>query len=95
MKLAQGTALAIDSPGMARLHGIIQDRMHGLLGPQDTRELRLHITIQNKVTTAEARALQLRLGPKLEHRAFRFAGFGLHAFVDGLWRPIKSFPFRG
>jgi len=95
MKLEGGTALALESPGMAEVHGVIQDRMHGLMIPQDTHELRLHITIQNKVSANKARALQTDLGPKLERRVFHFIGFGLHAFVDGLWRPIRTFPFRG
>ncbi len=95
MKLGKGTAIAIDSPGMAELHGIIQDRMHGLMTPQDSHPLRLHITIQNKVSPEEARTLQARLGPQLEARAFRFAGFELFEFVDGIWNPIRTFPFRG
>ncbi|MBV1917731.1 MAG: 2'-5' RNA ligase family protein [Sphingomonadaceae bacterium] len=95
MKLGTGTALAVECPGMLELHAIIQDRMHGLMTPQDTHTLRLHITIQNKVTLEAARALQEELGPVLEHREFRFRGFELFAYEDGLWRPIRTFRFRG
>jgi hypothetical protein len=95
MKLGKGTALAIDSPGMIALHAIIQDRMQGLISPQDAQPLRLHITIQNKVTPQEARALQAQLGPALEKRAFRFRGFELFAYEEGLWRPLRRFAFRG
>lgn len=95
MKLGGGTALAIDSPQMAALHGEIQQRLHGAMTRQDAQPLRLHITIQNKVTPQEARILQEALGPVLKPRAFRFAGFDLFAFEDGLWRPIRAFPFRG
>ena len=95
MKLGRGTALAIDSPGMVAMHSLLQDRLHGLMTPQDAQLLRLHITIQNKVTPEEARALQSRLGPELEQRSFRFRGFELFAYEDGLWRPLKSFAFRG
>lgn len=94
MKLGGGTAIAIDSPGMVELHGVIADRMHGLMTRQDAQPLRLHITIQNKVTGSEARALQEQLAPVLEHHAFDFAGFDLFAY-EGAWRPIRSFPFRG
>ena len=69
--------------------------MHGLLTRQDAQPLRLHVTIQNKVTTQEARALQDQLGQTLEPRSFRFAAFGLYAYEEGLWRPIRTFPFRG
>jgi hypothetical protein len=95
MKLGGGTAQAIDSPELVELHGVIAERMHGLMTRQDQQPLRLHITIQNKVTGEEARALQTQLGPTLEPRAFRFAGFGLYAYEEGLWRPIRTFAFRG
>lgn len=94
MKLGGGTALAIDSPGMIALHALIRDRMHGLTIPQDSRPLRLHVTIQNKVSGSEAKALQDALGPVLERREFRFRGFGLYRYVDGLWQDKRTFPFR-
>lgn len=95
MKLGGGTALAVESPGMVELHGLIAERMHGLLTAQDRRELRLHVTIQNKVSLEAARALQARLGPVLRPLSFRFRGFGLYAWEEGLWRPIRTIPFRG
>ena len=95
MKLGGGTALAIDSPGMLELHSRIAERMHGLLTRQDAQPLKLHITIQNKVTAQSARELQDELGATLEARSFRFHGFDLFAYEDGLWRPLRSFAFRG
>lgn len=95
MKLGGGTALAVASPRMVELHGLIAERMHGLLTAQDRRELHLHITIQNKVSLQAARALQAELGPVLRPRAFRFHGFGLYAWEEGLWRPIRTMAFRG
>jgi hypothetical protein len=95
MKLGGGTALAIDSPGMIEQHGIIAERMHGLMTRQDAQPLKLHITIQNKVTAQVARALQDQLAATLQPRAFRFHGFDLFAYEEGLWRPLRNFPFRG
>lgn len=95
MKLGGGTALAVDCPELVELHGMIAERMHGLMTRQDQQPLKLHITIQNKVTAEAARALQAELGPTLEPRAFRFDGFGLYAYEEGLWRPIRTFRFRG
>ena len=95
MKLGGGTALAVDSPAMVELHGLIAERMHGLLTAQDKRELRLHVTIQNKVSLEAARALQAELGPTLRPLSFRFRGFGLYAWEVGLWRPIRTIAFRG
>ncbi|MGO4169876.1 2'-5' RNA ligase family protein [Novosphingobium sp. YAF33] len=95
MKLGGGTAIAIESPEMVELHAQIAERMYGLLTDQDSRPLRLHITIQNKVEPAAARALQADLEPRLRPVTFRFRGFGVHAWEDGLWRPIRSIAFRG
>jgi len=95
MKLGGGTALAIDSPQTTALHGAIAERMHGLLTRQDAQPLRLHVTIQNKVTAQAARALQDELGPRLRPLSFRFRAFGLYAWEDGLWRLIREITFRG
>jgi hypothetical protein len=95
MDLGTGTALRIRSDAMAALHEELSERLHGLLTRQDDRKLRLHITVQNKVDRAAAKALQLELGEVLERRGFRFRGFGLYAWEDGLWNPIADYPFRG
>ena len=95
MKLGQGTALAVVSPAMIALHARIAERLHGLLTRQDARPLRLHITVQNKVTPETARALQAELAPQLRPIAFRFSGLGLYGWDQGQWRPLREFPFRG
>ncbi|WP_395394363.1 2'-5' RNA ligase family protein [Novosphingobium sp. BL-8A] len=95
MKLDHGTALAVESPAMVDLHARIAERMHGLLTDQDSRPLRLHVTIQNKVPPAQARALQAELAPQLRAVNFRFRGFGLYAWEEGLWRDIRLVKFRG
>ena len=93
--MGKGTAFDIDSPAMVALHGEAAERMHGLLTRQDAQRLRLHVTIQNKVTPEAARALQAELAASFGQRRFRFRGFGLYAWEDGLWRELRVFPFRG
>jgi len=93
--MGTGTAFDIASEGMAALHAQLAERFHGLLGWQDDRQLRLHVTIQNKVTRDAAKALQAELEATFEPRTFRFHGFGLYAWDEGLWRPIADYPFRG
>jgi hypothetical protein len=90
-----GTAFDVASDGMAALHAEMAERFHGLLGWQDQRELRLHITVQNKVKPGTAKVLQAELRAAFEPRTFRFRGFGLYAWDEGLWRPIADYPFRG
>lgn len=95
MDLGRGTAFAIESREMADLHGEMAERLHGLVQQKDDRPLRLHITIQNKVTPAEARALQGELAPGFRPRAFRFHGLGLYGWAGELWQQLRVYPFRG
>jgi 2'-5' RNA ligase len=95
MDFGKGTAIAIECRAMVMLHGEIAQRLHGLLTAQDAQPLRLHVTVQNKVTPQEAKALQAELAQTLVARSFRFKGFGLYGWHDGLWNPKREFPFRG
>ena len=95
MPLGTGTALAIRSPGMLVIREHIAEMFHGALTAQDSHAPRLHITIQNKVTPREAKALQLELSVTLEPRAFAFAGLGLHLYCETHWDSLGRWPFRG
>ena len=95
LDLGRGTALAIRSPAMLALRAAIAEHFHGSLTAQDSHAPRLHITIQNKVTPHEARALQGQLGPALLPRDFAFAGLGLHLYRQPHWEPQGIWRFRG
>ena len=93
--LGTGTAFDIYSPEMVALHAQIGEALHGLLTRQDDRKLRLHVTVQNKVTRQTAITTQAHLATMAVPGPFHFHGFGLYAWEAGLWRPIRKFPFRG
>lgn len=95
MNLGGGTAVAITSPGLLAIRETIADHFHGALTAQDQHPPRLHITIQNKVTPAAARALQAELGPALEQRRFKFTGLGLHRYCNPHWEAQGTWRFRG
>ena len=95
MPLGTGTALAIRSPGMLAIREHIAEMFHGALTAQDSHAPRLHITIQNKVTPREAKALQRDLSASLEPRTFAFAGLGLHLYCETHWDSQGNWPFRG
>ena len=95
MPLGGGTALAITSPGMLTIREYIAEHFHGALTAQDSHRPRLHITIQNKVTGAEAKALQQALGPTIGERKFAFTGLGLHLYLGPHWQNVAHWPFRG
>ena len=95
MNLGGGTALKLSSPGIIAIRDTLADRFHGLLTPQDQHRPRLHVTIQNKVKSADAKALQAALAPQIIPRDFAFRGLALHAYRGGPWDLIKRWSFRG
>lgn len=95
ISLGRGTALRIDSPAMVALRAEIADRFHGMLTAQDQGRPRLHVTVQNKVTLAEAIALQEVLTATFVARRFAFAGLALHAYRGGPWEPLGRWSFHG
>ncbi|MGY6636015.1 MAG: 2'-5' RNA ligase family protein [Erythrobacter sp.] len=95
MDLGTGTAIALASPQLLTLRSVIADHFHGSLTAQDLHEPRPHITIQNKVTKREARALQAALAPTLTQRRFAFPALELHLYKGGPWELIKRSAFRG
>ena len=95
MDLGKGTAIALQSEPLLMLRALIAEHFHGSLTAQDLYEPRPHITIQNKVTKSEARALQAELAPTIEHRPFAFPALELHLYRGGPWERIKTSAFRG
>lgn len=95
LDLGTGTAIALKSPQLLALRQVIAEYFYGSLTAQDLYEPRPHITIQNKVTKREARALQAELGPTINLHHFIFPALELHLYQDGPWELIKRCAFRG
>lgn len=90
-----GTAVRLASPGMLALRDGIADHFRGLLTLQDQHRPRLHVTIQNKVTAAEVRAVRGMLEVLVPAQDFAFPGLALHAYRGGPWEMRRRFAFRG
>lgn len=95
MSLGRGTALKLASPAMLALRRQIAGRFHGMLTGQDGHAPRLHITIQNKVSPGDAKALQAELAGTFPARDFAFPGLALFRYRGGPWEPVRRFAFRG
>ena len=95
MDLGTGTAIALASAPVLALRAMIAEHFRGSLTAQDLYEPRLHITIQNKVTKHEARALQAVLAPAITERRFVFPALELHCYKGGPWELVKRSGFRG
>ena len=93
MSLGGGTALKLSSPEMLHIRDRIADNFTGMLTRQDQHAPRLHVTIQNKVTSAQAKALQAELS--VEPRSLRFRAVAAHYYRGGPWERIREWPFRG
>ena len=80
---------------LCTLRARIADHFHGMLTNQDQHRPRLHVTIQNKVTSKEAKALQAQLDGVIQPRDFAFRGLALYAYRGGPWEFLRRFAFRG
>ena len=93
--LGGGVAFRIDSAGLLAIRERIADHFTGMLALQDQGTPRLHITIQNKVEPAEARALLTELAADFRPRALTIAGLAAHHYLGGPWQPAFARNFRG
>jgi 2'-5' RNA ligase len=92
--LGEGTAFRIESDDLAAIRAELAEAFHGLLTPQDLAPWRPHVTIQNKVPTREARALQQQLRAGFEPRPLAIRALASWRYLGGPWEPLKTHPFR-
>lgn len=93
--LGGGVAFRIYSPGLIAIRERIADHFTGMLTAQDQGTPRLHITVQNKVKPAEARALLTELAADFRPRSLTIAGLAAHHYLGGPWQPAFARNFRG
>ena len=93
--LGRGTAIAIDSPMLMSVREGIVDSLHDVLTAQDRHKPRFHITVQNKVSSEEAKRVQAILRDQVEPRDFWFPSMTLHRYLGGPWERVKTYRFRG
>ncbi|MGQ0659563.1 2'-5' RNA ligase family protein [Sphingosinicella sp.] len=94
LDLGGGTAFRVESEALAAIREALAEAFHGLLIPQDQAPWRPHITIQNKVETKKARALQQRLAAGFIPRPLAIRGLAAWRYRGGPWEPIREWPFR-
>lgn len=94
MNLGGGVAYRVVSAGLDELRDDIADHFHGSLTAQDAGGWRAHVTIQNKVTAASAKALIEQLERDFRERPLAIRGLALHRYLGGPWESLGSWPFR-
>lgn len=95
MMLGRGVAYRVESPELLALRDELAAEFQGLLIPQDQARPRLHITVQNKVEPAIAKALHAALVQDFRPRPLAITGLGAHYYRGGPWDLIGRWSFRG
>jgi hypothetical protein len=93
LSLGRGVAFGVDSPGLAAIRSRIAEAFGPMLTPQDRAGWRPHITVQNKVTPAEARELMAELSKTFEPRPLRIDGLSAYWYRGGPWESIGDWRF--
>lgn len=92
--LGRGVAYGLSSARGAQLREALARRWDALLGRQDRAwHGRLHVTVQNKVEPATARALHARLEHEFVPEEVAATGLAVWYYVGGPWRPAATFAF--
>ncbi|OON67107.1 2'-5' RNA ligase family protein [Hymenobacter sp. CRA2] len=91
--LGRGVAYALSSPATEALHRELQAHWLPHLTPQDQQRRRPHVTVQNKVSPEQARALHQQLQAEFVPFAATGTGLRLWAYCGGPWELLRTFPF--
>ncbi|MFP5077561.1 2'-5' RNA ligase family protein [Rhizobium sp. YIM 134829] len=91
--LGRGVAYALASPELQQCHRRLVDALSPLLSAQDRQGFRPHITVQNKVETAVARALEAELSAAPLPPPFLLTGIKLWRYRGGPWEAVRDFSF--
>lgn len=95
MMLGRGVAYRVDSPELLSIRDELAEEFSGLLIPQDQARPHLHVTVQNKVEPAIAKALHAELSAAFKQRPLTISGLSAHYYRGGPWEHIASWKFRG
>jgi 2'-5' RNA ligase len=92
--MGQGVGLSLRSPRLLALREALATEWWPWLTNQDRAGYRPHVTLQNKVSAAEARKTQQAVAASF--RPFTIRGLGLHLwrYVGGPWEDAQLFRFR-
>jgi hypothetical protein len=93
--LGGGVAYRIDSRDLEQTRAGIADTFTGMLTPQDQAGWRPHVTVQNKVAPATAKALLAKLASDFQSRPLMIVGLATWWYRGGPWEPLSRHMFVG
>nr|WP_246314581.1 2'-5' RNA ligase family protein [Kineococcus aurantiacus] len=91
--LGRGAALVVDSPGLVAARAAVAGRFAGRLTRQDAQGFRPHVTVQNFVDPATARATVERLDAGFAPWGFTVEALAVHRYAGGPWELLETVPF--
>jgi 2'-5' RNA ligase len=92
--LGRGVALDLDAAELTGLRSALARSFDPWLTRQDRQWSRPHVTVQNKVEPAVARALHADLAAAHQPETVTARGLGLWRYLGGPWAPEARFAFR-
>lgn len=93
--LGRGVAYKLRTPLLSSLRAELADGWSTLLIPQDRAGFDPHVTVQNKVTPAEAKATLAALSASFLPFATHAIAVAIWRYCDGPWEALGSVAFRG
>ncbi len=93
MNLGRGVAYRIESPELESLRADLAEAFAPMLMPQDRAGWRPHVTVQNKVEPAAAKALLAELSAGFTPRSLRIAGLASWWYRGGPWEALSRHMF--
>ena len=91
--LGRGVAYDLRSTELAAQRAELAARWAPWLTPQDARPHAPHVTVQNKVEPAVARALLAQLQAGFVPHVVRGTGLALWCYLGGPWEPVATYRF--
>jgi 2'-5' RNA ligase len=91
--LGRGVAYALASAELAQLRAGLAAAWAPWLTAQDRQRHSPHVTVQNKVDPADARALHADLAAAFVPGAVPARGLGLWRYLGGPWEPVAEHAF--
>ena len=91
--MGRGVMYTLDNPTLPALHRRLQRQWEPWLTPQDRQGIRPHITVQNKVDPAVARALHAELTADFQPFTAEGTVLALWAYQGGPWQLRQQFAF--
>jgi 2'-5' RNA ligase len=89
----RGVAYGLLAAELTRRHRVLQQLWWPHLTKQDQQGFRPHVTVQNKVSPAEARATHALLRKGFRPFEVRATGFVLWRYEGGPWTELARVPF--